>query len=87
MRRELNATLVGEPTGEKLNSYGEVRHLKLPNSGLSIQYSTELFRMQKDGDADALNPDIPAPYTLADLLAARDPALEAALHSPPRRAK
>jgi hypothetical protein len=84
MRRQLNATLVGESTGEKLNSYGEVRQLKLPNSGLHIQYSTEFFRMQKDSDADALDPDIPAPLALADFLAGRDPALDAALRAPVR---
>jgi hypothetical protein len=85
MRRELHATVVGEPTGEKLNSYGEVRTFKLPNSELKIQYSTEFFRMQKDSDADALYPDIPAPLALADFLAGRDPALDAALHAPTGR--
>jgi len=81
MRRQLNATLVGEATGEKLNSYGEVRQFKLPNSDLHIQYSTEFFRMQKDSDADALYPDIPAPLALADFLAAHDAALDAALRA------
>jgi hypothetical protein len=85
MRRQLNATLVGESTGEKLNSYGEVRQLKLPNSDLRIQYSTEFFRMQKDSDADALYPDIPAPLALADFLAGHDPALDAALRAALRR--
>ena len=87
MRRELNATLVGEPTGEKPNGYGEVRMLALPNSGLKIQYSTEYFRLMKDSDPDALYPDVAAPRTLGDFLAGRDPALDAALHSQPRRAK
>lgn len=81
MRRDLHATLIGEPTGEKLNSYGEVRQLKLPNSELKIQYSTEFFRMQKGSDADALYPDIAAPLTLADFLAGHDPAFEAALRA------
>jgi hypothetical protein len=85
MRRQLNATLVGESTGEKMNSYGEVRQLRLPNSDLRIQYSTEFYRMQKDGDADALYPDIPAPLALADFLAGRDPALAAALRAALRR--
>jgi hypothetical protein len=85
MRRELKATLVGEPTGEKLNSYGEVRQLKLPNSELRIQYSTEFYRMQKDSDADALYPDVSAPLALADFLAGHDPALDAALRTPARR--
>jgi hypothetical protein len=81
MHRELNATLVGEPTGERPNGYGEVRQLKLPNSGLQIRYSTEYFRMLKDSDPDALYPDILAPRTLEDVLAGRDAALDAALHA------
>ncbi len=36
-----NATLLGEPTGEKPNGNSEVRTLTLPNSGLKIQYSAE----------------------------------------------
>jgi hypothetical protein len=39
-RSDLHATLVGEATGEKLNGYGEVKVLTLPNSGLKMQYST-----------------------------------------------
>jgi hypothetical protein len=58
--------------------------LKLPHSGLEIQYSTEYFRLMKDSDPDALYPDIAAPRTLADILAGRDPALDAALRAQPR---
>ncbi len=82
MRRELHATLVGEPTGERPNGYGEVRRLTLPNSGVHIQYSTEYFHLMKDADPDALYPDINVPRTLADTLAGRDAALEAALAAP-----
>jgi hypothetical protein len=84
MRRELNAALIGEPTGEKPNGYGEVRTLRLPNSGLRIQYSTEYFHLLKDSDPDALYPDIRTPDTLDDALAGRDAALDAALRSAPR---
>jgi hypothetical protein len=77
MHRELSATLIGEATGERPNGYGEVRQLKLPNSGLQIRYSTEYFRMLKDSDPDALYPDIAAPPTLEDVLAGRDAALDA----------
>jgi C-terminal processing protease CtpA/Prc len=79
LRRELHALLVGEPTGENLNGYGEVRLLVLPESQLTIQYSTKFFRLVKDSDAQALEPDIRASATLDDVLAGRDPVLEAAL--------
>jgi hypothetical protein len=78
LRRELHARLVGEPTGEKPNGYGEVRPLTLPNSQLRMQYSTKFFRLSK-GDPAALEPDINTPRTLEDALAGRDPALDAAL--------
>jgi hypothetical protein len=77
-RHDLHATLVGEATGEKLNGYGEIRVLKLPNSGLSMQYSTKYFRLGQE-DGSALEPDVKAAATLGDALAGRDPVLEAAL--------
>ncbi len=79
LQRELHATLVGEPVGEKLNGYGEVRPIELPNSHLSMQYSTKFFHLSKDGDA-VLEPTVRASATLDDALAGRDPALDAALH-------
>ena len=77
-RKDLHATLVGEATSEKPNSYGEVRPITLPNSGLTMQYSTKFFQFVS-GDPAALEPDVRAPRSLADAFAGRDAALEAAL--------
>lgn len=77
-RHELHATLVGEATGEKLNGYGEVKVLTLPNSGLKMQYSTKFFHLGKDEEG-ALEPDVKASTSLREALAGRDPVLEAAL--------
>jgi hypothetical protein len=52
--------------------------LKLPNSGLRIQYSTKFFHLAKD-EAGALEPDVRVTHSLADALAGWDPVLEAAL--------
>ena len=79
LRREYNATLVGEPTGGKPNQYGEVRNFDLPNVGIRINYSTHYWRNYPEGDPLSLEPDRPAVVTTADLLTGRDPALEAAL--------
>lgn len=84
LRQNLNATLVGESTGEKLNTYGEVRIIHLPNSGLDVQYCTNYFRMVRDSDPSALEPDVHVPRTLEDVLAGRDPVLDAALKQQPR---
>jgi hypothetical protein len=78
LHEQLKATLVGEPTGGSLNSYGEVGHFVLPNSKIQINYTTKYFE-KKNAAPTALKPDISAPHTLADDLAGRDAALEAAI--------
>jgi hypothetical protein len=78
LQRNLHAKLVGEPAGGKPSSYGEIKTLTLPNSKLVVQYTTKWFGSKTD-DTLALEPDIPAPYSLADVIAGRDPALAAAI--------
>jgi len=80
--RHKGAILVGEPPGEKPNSYGEVKVLTLPNSHVGVRYSTKFFKLDKKNDASALAPDIFVPRPLADVLAGRDPVLEAAVKHP-----
>ena len=79
LREEAHAKLAGAPLGEKPNSYGEIRPIKLPSSNLTIWYSTKFFRLDPHGDPVEITPDIPAPTLLSDDLAGRDPVLEAAL--------
>src|SRR5262249_1265847 len=78
LRRDLKAVLVGQPPGEKPNSYGEVRELTLPRSGLVVQYSTKYIRVV-DGDPATYDPDIVVGRTIADSLNGTAPALDAAL--------
>lgn len=78
-RSDLHAILVGEPVGEKLNSYGEVRELTLPNSQVVVQYSTKFFHVAGNDDSQAYAPDVLVTRSLADALAGRDPVLDAAL--------
>lgn len=73
------AFLVGEPVGEKLNQYGNVKSVRLPHSGISVAYSTRFVRWVKDGDPLVLGPDLCVPLTLSDAVEGRDVALEAAL--------
>ncbi len=81
-RDDLHAVLIGEPSGEKPNSYGEVRILTLPDSHLRITYCTKFFRLMKNGDPPALEPIVVVKPSLADFNSGRDPVLEAALHQP-----
>jgi hypothetical protein len=79
LSREYSATLIGEPTGGKPNHYGEVRNFDLPNVGLRVWYSTRYWLNYPEGDPLTLEPNVSAVVTVADLLAGRDPALEAAV--------
>ncbi len=78
MKATLGATLIGEPTGQKPNAYGEVRRFVLPHSRISVRYSTRFWRTEP-GDRPSLEPDIAVAATSADYFSLRDPALEAAL--------
>jgi hypothetical protein len=56
MRNEMNAVLVGEPSGSKPNSYSENDEFTLPNSRLQVSYSTRYYKLQ-DKDTPSLMPD------------------------------
>jgi hypothetical protein len=79
LQTKVHATLVGEPTGGKPNIYANPKTLTLPNSRLNVQYSTTFVRHVSDADPSAIEPDIRVSATLADVLAGRDPVLDAAL--------
>jgi hypothetical protein len=81
-RDDLHAILVGEPLGENLDTYGEVKSFKLPNSGLEIFFSTKFFRFTKGTGSAPLAPDVLVTRSLEDYLAGRDPVLDAAIHHP-----
>jgi hypothetical protein len=81
-RGSLHAILMGEPTGNKPNHYGQQASFRLPNSNLMVRYSIKHFRLLQDSDPSTLAPDILVPYSLNDFLAGRDPVLDAALHHP-----
>jgi hypothetical protein len=55
-RKETKAILIGEPIGERPNSYQENRQLVLPNSQLTVSYSTEYYKFL-DEDVLAVIPD------------------------------
>jgi hypothetical protein len=76
LRQETEAIFVGQPTGQRPNSFGEMRAFKLPNSGVTVTYSTRYFKVSKD-DPPSFMPDIRVGFTFDDYLAGRDPMLEA----------
>lgn len=76
LREDLGAELVGEPTGQKPNSFGELSRLSLPNSGIALDVSTKRFEIV-DGDPPGLAPDRTVLTTFEDHFHGRDPVLEA----------
>lgn len=73
-REVAHATLVGETIGERPNSYSENDEMTLPQSKLSISYSTRYYQfLPTDG---LVTPDREILPTWADWTAGRDPVLE-----------
>ena len=85
LRDGWGAILVGEPTGGKPHTYGEVRILELPNSKIRVGYCTKLFARSKK-DTPSLEPDVAAPLAFEDWRTGRDPVLEAVAHWKDERA-
>ena len=78
LKLKTNAILFGEPTGAKPNQYNESsgdKALKLPNSGLTVDYSILYRKLLKD-DLPALIPDVRVNLSSLDYIAGRDPVLE-----------
>jgi C-terminal processing protease CtpA/Prc len=78
LKLRTNAILFGEPTGAKPNQYNESsgdKALKLPNSGLKVDYSIRNRQLLKH-DSPALMPDVRVTLSSSDYIAGRDPVLE-----------
>lgn len=73
-RSQTAVLLVGQEIGEKPNSYQEPRSMVLPNSHLTVRYSTLFYRFAPDGD-NAIRPDQEIVPTWADYRAGSDPVL------------
>jgi hypothetical protein len=79
LKQHAGAVLMGRPTGQKPNSFGEVRSFPLPNLGATMNYSTKRFTQIEEDDPPSLMPDVLVEPTADDYFAGRDVALERAL--------
>lgn len=77
-RKSTEAILVGEPTGQSPNHYGEMQSFQLKNTGLNVTYSTKYFSTG-DAGANTMVPDILVPITSRDFFNNIDAALDAAV--------
>ena len=73
-RKETNAILVGEPIGERPNSYSENDEMTLPNSRLVVSYSTRYYKFLEE-EAPAVMPDERIDPNWPDFRAGRDPVM------------
>src|SRR6185503_10574603 len=74
-RKELNAILIGEPTGGRPNGYSENDAFRLRNSNLEVSYSTRYYKFQ-DTDAAAVMPDKLIEPDWESYPSGRDPVME-----------
>ena len=79
IKTQLKGVLLGEPTGQKPNAFGEVEFFTLKNSQLKIQYSTKWWARLKSDDTDALYPDISIEVGIEQYKNGEDTVLETAL--------
>jgi hypothetical protein len=71
-------TFAGEPTGGKPNHFGDILRFSLPNSLISVTYSTKFFRTMT-ADPSSLIPEAVFTPRYEDLAGSRDAVLEAIL--------
>lgn len=74
-RKETQAILVGEPIGERPNSYSENDEMTLPKSKLIVSYSTRFYKFV-DEDVTVVLPDQRIDPAWEDFRAGRDAVLE-----------
>lgn len=74
-KKETNATILGEPPGERPNSYSENDEMKLPNSGLVVSYSVKYYKFL-DEDVPAFEPDVRIDPDWNDFKEGRDGVME-----------
>lgn len=83
LEKYTDAIFVGEPTGGKVNSYGDSRKIVLPRSGITVRVSSLWWQGDERDRRPWTAPQVAADLTFADYRANVDPALETSLHWKP----
>lgn len=76
--KNMGFTIVGEPTGGKPSSWGEVQRFALPHSRLTVTVSTRFINIPGH-DEISFSPDVPVEFPSSLWWAGRDAYLEAIL--------
>ncbi|GED18064.1 S41 family peptidase [Aneurinibacillus migulanus] len=75
LRDETNAILIGEPTSNKPNHFGQVDRFMLHASGLTVSHSTKYFHPSRT-ETESIYPDVRVPLISYDFFAGKDSVLE-----------
>lgn len=79
--KHVKLTVVGEPAGAALNSFGDAEAHKYPKTGMLLYVSTLRHQLSSSNDLSEIIPvDVPAPFSFADYAAGRDPAIDPILN-------
>ena len=77
LEQQTEVLTVGEPTGGKPNSFGEIRTFSLPNSDLTVRYSTKYFRILPElASAPSFEPEVEVRLTSREFFAGADPVMD-----------
>ncbi len=74
-RSKTSALLVGQTIGERPNSYQESRHVTLPNSHLTVNYSVRFYKFVETSE-NIIRPDQEIIPSWNEFKTGRDPVLE-----------
>lgn len=85
LERYSNTLFVGEPSGGKVNSFGDSSRITLPNSGITVRVSTLWWQGDERDRRQWTAPQIAADLTFEDYRTNNDPALRAALTYAPAK--
>ncbi len=78
LRDWTDAVLIGNPIGQRPNSFGEIKTFESPNFGITASYSTKYFVRGSEED-DTVMPDVRVPLTLDQWKHGVDAVFDAAL--------
>jgi hypothetical protein len=74
-KKQTNATIIGEPPGERPNSWSENDEFTLPNSKLMVSYSTKYYKFLEE-DVTAFEPDVRVDPNWNDFKSGKDGVME-----------
>lgn len=79
LKKNTNATLVGESTGGQPNHFGEVKQIYLSNTNITVYYSSNYFKTTKE-DVDSIYPDKEVTLKASSFFEGKDDFLEAIIN-------